>query len=231
MDTLSILGIILSISSITLAIVAIWFAWVSYKNSTDMQMKAQSILEQISQKVEVIVDKTSHQIDRAWDYFTQSTDSNQKEKEPSSFNPDELKKQLIDETKKESEKMIKDLGIDKDKILTLENKISEIVNKTTVKAEEVFNKQLLIDKYSQVEMTIKNWYRKVNNWEFPQNITLINMLENKEIRKIFPYKLNEDLQKLIEARNKIAHSEEVSIFEIENSISIANNILEFFKKN
>lgn len=231
MDFLTVLGITLSVTSITLSIVAMIFAWVSYKNSTQMQMKAQAILEQISQKVEIIVDKTSHQIDKAWDYFTQSIESNQKGKETLLFSPDELKKQIIDETKKESEKLIKNIGIDKDKIQSLEDKFSELVNKTTTRTEEVFNKQLLLDKYSQVEMTIKGWLLFNKRWDFPPNISLWNMLNNEEIRSIFPNQLLENLHRLTETRNKVAHSKDVSMHDLDSAISIANNILEFLKKN
>ena len=79
MDFLSILTIVslvLGVVSTTLAIAAFIFGWVSFRNSFRMQVDAQSILAKVSEKVEVIIHHTSHQLNKAWDYVTQPTSKN-----------------------------------------------------------------------------------------------------------------------------------------------------------
>lgn len=229
MDTLSILSIILAVSSITLALVAIWFSWVSYKNSTDLQMKAQSILEQISQKVELIVDKTSHQIDRAWDYFTQKIEPINDKKEVITFNLDELKKEIVEETKNETIKIISEAGLDNEKIRQLERKVESVVNKITDRTQEVFNKQLILDKYTQIENELKMWLLNNYKWHFPPNVMLMQIINNKEISSVLPETLRFKLSEITDIRNKVAHSKEVSKDELENSIFTANDLISFFR--
>ncbi len=228
MDAASILGIILSVSSITLAIVAIWFSWVTYKNSTEMQMKSQSILEQITQKVEVIVDKTSHQVDRAWDYFTQKEVSNINKKEEVSFDSEKLKKEIVEETKNETIKIIKETGLDIEKVRNLESKVEDILNRTTEKAEDVFNKERMLDRYEQVEKELKQWFLRIKKWDFPPNILLPHIISNKEISSFLPETILFKLREIIDVRNKIAHSKELDKDELRNSIFIANDLISFF---
>ena len=229
MDILSILGIILSVTSITLAIVAIWFAWFSYKNSTEMQMKAQSILEQITQKVEVVVDKTSHQMDRAWDYITQKGDSRIDEQEETLFDIDKLKKEVIEETKNETIKIIKESGLDIEKVNLLESKVEAIVNRTTDKTEDLFKKEKMLEKYKLVDEELRIWYRRKRNWVFPHIIRLKDMISNEEIVSPLPKSVRDKLQEIIEVRNKIVHSKNIDIAELRRSIFIANDLLNFFR--
>lgn len=229
MDITTVLGIILSVSSITLSLVAIWFAWVSYKNSTDMQMKAQGILEQISQKVELIVDKTSHQIDRAWEYFTNTSKPLPNKTDESNFNVDELRKQIVEETKSETLKLIQDAGLDKSKIESLNTILADLVDKTTERTKEVFSKQLIIDRYSEIESEIKKWYERKLNWIFPPNINFVQMIHNKEINSKLPREVINNLMKFIETRNRIAHSKEVTLEEIDSALSFSSNFLDFLR--
>lgn len=67
---LTIVSIVLGVVSATLAVAAFIFGWVSFRNTAHMQVEAQAILAKVSEKVEVIVDRTSHQMDKAWEYFT-----------------------------------------------------------------------------------------------------------------------------------------------------------------
>lgn len=85
---LTIVSIVLGVVSATLAVAAFIFGWISFRNTSHMQMEAQAILAKVSEKVEVIVDRTSHQIDKAWEYFTKP--SSRHESKPPEL-PNELK--------------------------------------------------------------------------------------------------------------------------------------------
>lgn len=169
MDLSQLFSIILSVASITLAIVAIWFSWISYKHSTEMQVKAQGILEQVTHKVEVLVKLTSSQLEKAWDYFTQ-IDLKSEKPEEISFNIEELKNQLISETKKETKRLIQEAGIEKNKIELVISKLEKIVDESAEKTEEIFNKQKIIERYSEIELELKKWYARKLKWIFPPNI-------------------------------------------------------------
>jgi len=228
MDFSQILSIVLSVASITLAILAIWFAWISYKHSTDMQVKAQSILEQVSQKVEVLVKLTSSQIEKAWDYFTH-IDIESEKPEEISFNVAELKNQIISETKKETERIIQEAGIEKNKIGMVTSKVEKIVDESAEKTQEIFNKQKIIERYTEIELELKKWYEKKLKWIFPPNIFMVQMLQNEEIRNVLPKNMLEEIRKFIEIRNRIAHSKPVNKEEIEQAIIISDSILSFLK--
>jgi hypothetical protein len=231
MDLVTSIGIILSISSITLSLIAIWFAWVSYKNTTDMQMKAQAILEQVSQKVEVVVNLTSQQVEKAWNYFTQNPISTVDKKEEVSFNINELRKQIIDENKIETEKLIKEAGIGKTEFELLTSKFEELFGKTTEKTEEIYNKQLIMNKYFEIESELKKWFERKIKWIFPPIITMPQMMHNEEIINVLPKSMIKDINTFIDIRNRIAHSQSVDEKEVEFALKIATEYLFFLRNN
>ena len=231
MDIVQTLGIILSVSSITLSIVAILFAWVSYKHSTEMQIKAQAILEQVSQKVEVLVKLTSSQIERAWDYFTQSHNTPEEKKEEISFNIEELRKQIIAETKEETEKLIEDAGIERGKIDLVISKLEGLLNKSTEKTQEIFNKQKILDRYTEVEFELKKWFERKMKWIFPPNIFMVHMLENEEIRSVLPKNMLKEIRVFIDTRNKVAHSKPVTDEEMERALKLSYDFLSFLRND
>ena len=229
-DWFTIISFVLSIVSITLAIVSIIFAWVSYKNSTNMQMKAQGILEQVSQKVEVIVKLTSSQIERAWDYFTQNRSSGDEKAEQINFNVDELSKKILIESKEETEKLIKDSGIDKGKIDSIVTQLEKLIDKTTEKTKDIYTKQAVLEKYSEIEVELKKWFERKAKWIFPPNILMPEMLHNQEISNVLPKNMLKEIKYFIEIRNFIVNSKPVMPEEIEVSLKKSEDIL-FFLRN
>jgi len=228
MDVSQLFNIVLSVASITLAIVAIWFAWISYKHSTEMQVKAQGILEQVTQKVEVLVKLTSSQIEKAWDYFTH-IDIQSEKPEEITFNVEELKNQIISETKKETERLIQESGIEKNKIEMVTSKVEKIVDESAEKTEGIFNKQKIIERYSEIELELKKWYERKLKWMFPPNIFMVHMLQNEEIKSVLPKNMLEEIKKFTDIRNRIAHSKPVNKEEIEQGLKISESILSFLK--
>ncbi len=229
-DWLTISSLVLSIVSITLAIVSAIFAWVSYKNSTAMQMKAQAILEQVSQKVEVIVKLTASQIERAWDYVMQNRSAISGKDEQINFNVDELSKKILIESKEETEKLIKDSGIDKAKIDSIVSQLETLIDKTTEKTKDVYTKQAVLEKYLEIENELKKWFERKVKWVFPPNILMPEMLHNQEISSVLPKNMLKEIKYFIEIRNFIVNSKPVMPEEIEVSLKKSEDIL-FFLRN
>jgi hypothetical protein len=144
-DYLTMWSIFLAVASTTLAIGAFIFSWASYRNATAMQIKAQEILSQISQKVEVVVERTTHQIDKAWDYFTGlPSNTLSKSAEEITHKEEELKKQIIEEARKEVHELMKGAGLQKDALKELTDKVKDLVSKSSDKTRQLLQRERLI---------------------------------------------------------------------------------------
>lgn len=153
---LTIWSIFLAIASATLAIAAFIFSWASYKSSTQIQIKAQEILAQISQKVDVVVERTTHQIDKAWDYFTGlPSHTLSKTTEEISKKEEELKNKIIEETKNEVSEIMKGSGLQKDALKDLYDKVEKLVSRSSEKTKQLYQRERIIINISRIEEEIR----------------------------------------------------------------------------
>jgi hypothetical protein len=157
-DYLTMVSIFLSIASTTLAIAAFIFSWVTFKSTSKIQIDAQAILAQISEKVEVVVDKTSHQIDKAWDYFTSHNSSSlPKSIEVANKKLDDLKNQIIGEARKEITESIKRFSPEIDKELfkaMIMEEVEKLVGRSTQQTKQLMEREALILKIAEIQAIV-----------------------------------------------------------------------------
>ncbi|MHB1687911.1 MAG: hypothetical protein ACYCVH_11105 [Ignavibacteriaceae bacterium] len=229
MDLITILTIILSVVSSTLSVVAIIFAWVSYKNSSKMQMDAQAILEKITQKIEVVAQSTANQIDKAWNYFTNTNYSLKDDTSKTLLDIESIKQKFINETKEEINTLINDLGTDKNKINELSQKVEFLVQKTTDVTEELILKQTLINNLQSLNGELIDWSKRTKKMIFPDNIELREMINVLEHERLLPDILLMRFNYLLSIRNKIIHGDTVNSIELQNSLLTVDEIRKIFK--
>lgn len=176
-STFSIVSFILAIVSATLAIAAFIFSWVSFNNTSKLQIKAQEILSKVSEKVEVVVERTSHQMDKAWDYLTSSqsltTDQIPKVKDEKE---EKLKEKLIKEARQEATEVLKESGVDQDKIEELRSKVEALIEKTTERTETMVEQHKLLRSISTIESTAKT-LAKLSGMEIDSKTSLNKIIE------------------------------------------------------
>lgn len=131
-------SIFLAIISATLAVAAFIFGWVSFRRTSDMHIETQKILAKISEKVESVVDRTSRQIDKAWDYLTRDTlvseDSSKIEKEA-----EKITEKKLEPLRKEFDEVLKKLvktDADHNRLRGLFEKAIDKTRKTTEESLE-----------------------------------------------------------------------------------------------
>ena len=153
-NAFTIVTFILSIVSATLAIAAFIFSWKSFNKSSELQMEAQNILSKVSEKVDVVVERTSHQIDKAWDYITSSPLSlpiGQIPKETEN-KKEELREKLLKEARREATEVMKKSGIDPDKLKDLRLKVAALIKKTTERTESMVETNMLLRSFSNLKV-------------------------------------------------------------------------------
>ncbi len=134
MDIVTILTIILSVASITLSIVAIILGWVFFKDSSKMQIQAESILAKISEKVEVVVESTSRQLDKTLDHLLSSL--GQKSPRLPEKVEQELERNLRQKTKEETLKTLSEIGLDQEKFASLASTVDRLAERLTKISKE-----------------------------------------------------------------------------------------------
>lgn len=223
MDTITVLTIILSVASITLSVTASIFGWVTYRNSTKMQMEAQNILSQVSQKVEVVVERTSHQMDRAWEFFTGNPLA--KKDEDATNKEEQLKSAVIEEAKKEATDVMKKAGVDKDVLNSLVKKVETLVARSTVKTRELFESQQLVSKLSELEREMREY--GMERIGFPPDIPSDLLI--KEMSRFLPSSLSREVMRLFDMRSAISHGMDVSSMDVARATAMADKVLSFLQ--
>jgi len=136
MDIVTILTIILSVASITLSIVAIILGWVFFKASSKMQIQAESILAKISEKVEVVVESTSRQLDKTLDHLLSSF--GQRSLRLPEKVEQELESNLRQKIKEETLKTLSEIGLDWEKFASPVESLTERLAKISKEQAEDF---------------------------------------------------------------------------------------------
>ena len=228
-DIITILSIVLSVASTTLSITAIVISWVMYKNSTKMQVDAQTILAQVSQKVDVVVDKTSHQIDRAWDYFTGSTPSAPIERDDEFAKlGEEIKVKAIEEAKKQATDLMKKAGVDKEILDSLVSKVEKLVGKSAEKTGELFKRESLFDTLSELEIEFRVFVsRKIGIFPDENIDVLFDNVKKSGFRAVG---FIEDMKALMEVKKSLLKGDPIGILEGENLIRKARALISYMHR-
>jgi hypothetical protein len=230
MDIINLLNIILAVSSITLSIVAIIFSWVAYRNTTKMQVDVQSILEKITQRVEVIVQNTNQQIDKAWNYFTNPDLHKGKIDEPT-LDLDTVRKEIINEANLETQKLLINSSIDRNKLEELSTKVEGLIDRTTNKAEELYSKKILLDKIEDIRDDFEHWIEKGANIKFASNFPLDKMYELLKTKADISVRIDNYLRTIIAVRNKIINNENIGNDEIIKTLELISLNKNIFRKD
>jgi hypothetical protein len=176
-------SIFLAVASTTLAIAAFIFSWASYRNATKMQIKAQEILSQISQKVEVVVERTTHQIDKAWDYFTGLPSASlSKAHEELSIKEEELKNQIIEEARKETAQLMEGTGLQKDLLNELIDKVQSLVDKSSERTKQLLQRETILTNLSKIENDIRD-FATVKGLKCPKQMGLNDIANLRDSSK------------------------------------------------
>jgi hypothetical protein len=231
MDAINLLNIILSVSSATLSITAIVFSWITYRNSTKMQMDAQAILEKITQRVEVVVQSTTNQIDKAWNYITTTNHNSKSEIPEIHFDLDSLKQNLINETKAEVSTLIKNLSPDKNTIDELSNKVEFLIQKTTNVTEELILTNTLINNLQTLPEELNDWAKRETKTNFAYGVDLAMMIDVLEHDHLIPDILLMKFNYIIDIRNKIIHNGNVNSIELQKSLLTIDEIRKILKND
>ncbi len=200
-DYLTMWSILLAVASTTLAIAAFIFSWASYKSASNLLIKSQEILAQISQKVEVVVERTTHQIDRAWDYFTGVPSASlSKGAEEIAKKEDELKRQIIEEARKETTELMNDAGLQKKTLNELIEKVQGLVGKSSERTIQLIGRERIITSLYDIEEELKalaKEYKVVFSKGFNLK-AIVKSLRNSEQFKFIDRSAFDWIEKLID---------------------------------
>ena len=231
-DVLAWVSIILSAVSITLAIIAIIFGWVTFRNANRMQNESSSLLSQVSHKVEVISSRTSRQLDKAWDYVTHSKGEPKEESsEQVKKEIGRMRKQVIDDARKEASLVIEKAGLNRRVAKSTVHELQNLVGKVTEKSIEVSNVRLFLERYGKIEYAIERFAKNMGleiskDTNLPQLLRI--MSERRLMHPLHP-RLLADVQKLTEVRNQLIHGQiDLSEKELSEYTRLARNIYGYF---
>jgi hypothetical protein len=227
-DILMTVSILLAVVSATLAIAAFIFSWVTFRNTSNMQMQAQAILAQVSQKVEVVVERTSQQIDRAWDYFTGAPTATQsKVSEEVAQKEEELRAQISEEVRREAAEVMKKAGLEKETLKSLLGQVESIIAKTTQRTRQLFEQQNLLLKLSEIERELRDTSEGLGR-TLPPNIPLEELVLS--LPAPLPPGPMRELIKLARFRDMATHDDfDWGEQDIHQSLRIADELLSYLR--
>jgi len=203
-DPLTTVTILLAVVSTTFAIASFVFSWVSFRNTSQMQMNAQAILAQISQRVEVVVERTSQQMDKAWEYFTSlpppppsiaSEELAQRE--------EELRAQIIEEAREEAAQVIKQAGLDTDVLKRLLPEVEDVIGRSAERSGRLFALQEFLLRFSEIERELRDIAAESGVILAPDDRSFRTLVW--KLRDVLPAHVSVQIVSLEEFRAKAVH--------------------------
>lgn len=226
------ISIILGVASATLAITAFIFGWASYSNTAKLQNNIQALLAMIREKVEVVVERTTHQIDKAWDYFTSGgpigiSDDAKKEREELR---EGLKEEMKEEARREAAEAIKEAGLDPQQVKALLSRVDSLIEKTTVRTEVMVGQQKFLGVMTNIENEARTLAQAVGMKRFSK-APLIELGRSLYRADIIPGGAYGEIKWLHDVRNKFVHEEpeEIKSIDIDEAIQRAKRFLGYLK--
>ncbi|MBM4300823.1 MAG: hypothetical protein FJ121_04725 [Deltaproteobacteria bacterium] len=102
------------------------------------------------------MERTTHQIDKAWDYFTGLPyGSSSKTTEENFKKEEELKRQIIEEARKETTELMKDAGLQKKTLNELVEKVQSLVGKSTERTRQLLERERISQKFIIIEEELR----------------------------------------------------------------------------
>ncbi len=196
------MSLLLSAVSMTLAVLAIIFGWVTFKNSNKAQMKAQEILYQVDERLNIIVMTQNKQLDKTIDCLISRSPNEGKIETPKEVF--EIIKRYNNELKNEIQQIIRESGG------SINNNVEKNLNKISSENESKISRIALettfLSGYKDLELLIRRiaecYGLGVKGKTLPQMLKLIpDDMRISSIMGLF-------IMKLSNIRNKLLHSDE-----------------------
>jgi vacuolar-type H+-ATPase subunit I/STV1 len=225
-DLLTLISLIVGIISITLAISAFIFSWVTFRNSSKMQMEAQRILDKISEKVDIVADRTSHQLDKVWEYFTALPSSRTKEiTEETQEREQALKEELKVEARQEAMAVLSEAGVQKGRIESLLAHVESIINQSTERTKTLIEKENFLQKISDIEFELRNYVKR----RFGTSRILEVYELTEMVKGLFEPEILRIVQSLWELRNKVLHQPKEAPPMLTSELRDADRVLSYLR--
>jgi len=167
-------------------------------------MNAQAILAQISQRVEVVVERTSQQMNKAWEYFTSlpppppsiaSEELAQRE--------EELRAQIIEEAREEAAQVMKQAGLDTDVLKRLLPEVENVIGRSTERSGRLFALQKFLPRFSEIERELRDIAAESGVILAPDDRSFRILVW--KLRDILPAHVSVEIVSLEEFRAKAVH--------------------------
>ncbi len=222
-NAFTIVTFILSIVSATLAVAAFIFSWKSFNKSSELQTKAQDTLSKVSEKVDVVVERTSHQIDKAWDYITSPPIPLPIEQIPKETEEkkEKLKEKLLKEARREATEVMKESGIDPVKLKDLRLKVAALIKKTSERTESMVEKNMLLTNLYKLKFAAKS-LAKLHGMQIGKKTTLLDIAQFLEDK--IGLKAYKDLLDIFTFEQKQIHIETLSDSRIDRYLSMSKKL-------
>lgn len=237
-DTLTIVSLVVGVASATLAVAASVFGWVTYRNSTNMQVKAQEILAKVSEKVEVVAEHTTHQIDRAWDYFTASSAAAPPVPDPEADKEltdrlNSIREQLQVEVRERVAAATKEHGLDRQTIENLASEVADVISRTTEQTEALKLERALALEFAKLEPRLRAYIRQHGHVDYGRDYSFSDTVKHlssfDETKAAFSPSFLHELQRLADVHNRLKHGQELSDDEIAYAVRALPNLARFFE--
>lgn len=150
MENITLLTIILSVVSITLSITALIYGWIMYRNTSKLQMQANATLEEISKRVQVVVEYSTKLVEKAWDFVTTGgTKLLEKKYEPEMENYEKRDSKIIKKTTKKLTEALKNSGLKSTQPVI--EKVEETVSEGVKKTKEILKRRQYISRFDGIK--------------------------------------------------------------------------------
>ena len=202
-DFLTSVTVLLAVASATLAIASFVFSWVSFRNTAQMQIEIQAILSKLSEKVDVVAQRTSGQMDRAWEYFTSlPSPPGAPGADALAEREEELRALIIQEARQEAANVIETAGLDKDALQGLVKQVESVIEKSAERTTVLSAEQEFLRELNEVELQARLQAARFEIGVEP-NAPLDALV--KGLSGLLPDPLSHDLARLMRYRSKAAH--------------------------
>lgn len=223
---LTIVSLILGIASVTLAISAFIFGWATFRSTSKVQIEMHDLVSKVSNKVEVLAELSSRQIEKTLDYFTSpvSRDAAQLLEE-FERRAEEQNEKLKEEARREALDVLKDAKVDKESVDKLLSGFENLVGKSSERAKAQAAQVRLVRQFSIIEAEIMELmdfigleYSPDTPWEQTA----------RELAPILAPGAQADLEEIGGVRGRLLHEDrDVPLPTLEHALSLAERLIPY----
>jgi hypothetical protein len=195
--------VLLAVASATLAIASFVFGWVSFRNTAQMQIEIQAILSKLSERVDVVAQRTSGQMDKAWEYFTNlPSPPGAPGADELAEREEELRALIVQEARQEAANVIEKAGLDEDALQGLLKQMESVIEKSAERTTVLSAEQEFLRELNQVELQARLLAAQVEIGVDPR-APLDEVVEG--LRGLLPDDAWDILARVMQYRAKAAH--------------------------